>query len=193
MKNRIDSHQDFNNPAVVWSSIIVAGLFIWGALSYANYVSSNTQSPTTKTSTPTTTTLKAALPLPTPQQPTSVMNPQPPAQETQSAVPAITTNNAACVTIARKAAANEEVDNMQYGVSETITPTQAYFKNGDCYYELTRKITGSPSYVVALMYAPNDGTIAYCDYTSSGVSCYSGGSSITETVFHLIEAQYLSN
>ncbi|MDE2001263.1 MAG: hypothetical protein KGI60_01695 [Patescibacteria group bacterium] len=118
---------------------------------------------------------------------------------TQSIVPSnqtISTNSAACVEIAQEAAVSEVGSSrgMPGILAGPIVPTQAYFKNGDCFYELTYSTSSpSPSYVRVIHYAPNDGFIASCNYSKSGVLCYSGGSSITEAVFHLIEAQYLSN
>ena len=113
----------------------------------------------------------------------------------------IITNSQACLTIANTAAQNEAA---KTGSTHDITVLQAHFKkstlvttNNNCYYELQEKIANTtyPSITISINYAPNDESIAFCTSMPNTVtSCYQNGyGSISESAFHLIEAQYLAN
>jgi len=96
----------------------------------------------------------------------------------------VITNSQPCLEIASGVVKNSSLEN--------IKVLQAHFKQStnNCYYELQYVINGDT--MTSIHYAPYDEIIATCAKISG--ACYqSGKGDINESIFHLIEAQYLAN
>ncbi len=112
----------------------------------------------------------------------------------------IVTNSAPCEAIANEGAQSEEA----LGIYQTISVSQAHLKeqisNGnssyECFYQINYSFEGYNGETTGteIMAAPNNTTVAYCNYTAAGgTACQEGSASITESVFNLIDANLLTN
>jgi hypothetical protein len=139
-----------------------------------------------------------STPIPAAQQTPTYIAPTQPSAPNMDAN--IVTNSAPCEAIANEGAQSEEA----LGIYQTISVSQAHLKQQisdgnssyECFYQINYSFEGYNGETTGteIMAAPNNTTVAYCNYTvAGGTACQEGTAPITESVFNLIDANLLTN